>query len=139
MNNVGINGSKRLGPVDQSIQQGDGGTGINTEINAYYNFKHNFGLYGSFYYLISPMNVNMVLTARGGTPSANSLAVTSDVMSVPDQLMVRARFSYAIKRFDFSAGARHECLPVHDLIGGSDGYRRPGYIISGEPGVTYRL
>jgi hypothetical protein len=26
---------------------------------------------------------------------------------------------------------------VHDLIGGSGGFRRPGYIVSVEPGVTY--
>jgi hypothetical protein len=28
---------------------------------------------------------------------------------------------------------------VHDLVGGSNGFRRPGYIISAEPGVTYRV
>jgi hypothetical protein len=37
----------------------------------------------------------------------------------------------------FSAGFRDECLPVHDLIGGSEGFRRPGYIISEEQGVSY--
>lgn len=137
--NVGPNGSKLLGPVDQSIQPGDGGTGITTTVNAYYNFSHNFGFYGTFYYLINPMDVNGVSTARGGTPSAMAVAVTSDVMSVPDQMLIRAGFSYAVKHFDFSAGVRDECLPVHDLVGGSDGFRRPGYIISAEPGVTYRL
>jgi hypothetical protein len=137
--NVGPGGSRLLGPVDQSIQPGDGGTGLTTTVNAYYNFTHNFGLYGTFYYLINPMDVNGVSTARGGISSANSVAVTSDVMSVPDQMLVRAGMSYALKRFDFSAGVRYECLPVHDLVGGSDGFRRPGYIISGEPGLTYRI
>lgn len=37
-----------LGPVDQSIQLGDGGTGFTTEINAYYNFTRNIGVYGNF-------------------------------------------------------------------------------------------
>jgi hypothetical protein len=32
-----------------------------------------------------------------------------------------------------------ECLPVHDLIGGSSGFRRPGYIVSAEPGVSYKF
>ncbi|MEO7960787.1 MAG: hypothetical protein ABIR19_04520, partial [Ginsengibacter sp.] len=27
----------------------------------------------------------------------------------------------------------------HDLIGGSSGFRRPGYIISAEPGINYNL
>jgi hypothetical protein len=137
--NVGPNGTKRLGPVDQSIQLGDGGTGITAEVNAYYNFTHRFGLYGDFYYLSNPQDVNGISTARGGTPSAASVANTSDVMSVPDQYLIRGGASFAVSRFSFSAGVRDECLPVHDLIGKSDGFRRPGYIISGEPGVTYRF
>ena len=39
----------------------------------------------------------------------------------------------------FSFGIRDECLPVYDLIGGSEGFRRPGYIISEEQGVSYAL
>jgi len=137
--NTGPNGTKLLGPVDQSIQPGDGGTGITTTINAYYNLSHRFGFYGTFYYLINPENVNGVSTARGGVASAKSVANTSDVMSVPDQMLIRVGASYAVNHFDLSIGAREECLPVHDLVGGSDGFRRPGYILSGEPGVTYRF
>ncbi|HEY4325537.1 MAG TPA: hypothetical protein VGN20_16195 [Mucilaginibacter sp.] len=137
--NVGPNGSKRLGPVDQSIQPGDGGTGLITNINAFYNLTHRFGFYGTFFYLMNPQNVNGVSTARGGIASANSILLTSDVMSIPDQIMSRAGVSYGFNHFDFSAGARYECLPVHDLVGGSDGFRRPGWIFSAEPGVNYRL
>lgn len=137
--NTGPNGAKLLGPVDQSIQLGDGGTGVITEVNAYYNFTHSFGFYGTFYYIMSPTDVNGISTARGGVASAGSIAVTSDVMSVPDQILARTGLSVAVKKFDFSAGVRYECLPSHDLVGGSDGFRRPGYIISAEPGVSYRL
>lgn len=130
-------GTILTGPVDQSIQLGDGGTGITTELNAYYNLTHNISLYTNFYYLINPREQNGVSTARGGTPSATALANGSDVMSVPDQLMLRGGVNVMVNRFTFSAGLRNECLPVHDLIGGSLGFRRPGYIISAEPGVTY--
>ena len=58
-------------------------------------------------------------------------------MSVPDQMMIRAGVNYTMQHFTFSLGMRDECLPVHDIIGGSNGFRRPGYIISAEPGVTY--
>ena len=34
-------------------------------------------------------------------------------------------------------GGRIEGVPVRDVIGGSDGFRRPGYAISVEPGVAY--
>jgi len=38
---------------------------------------------------------------------------------------------------DFAGGVRVEALPSKDLIGGSRGFRRPGYIVSFEPSVTY--
>jgi hypothetical protein len=135
--NTGPGGTKLLGPVDQSIQLGDGGTGITTEINAYYHFSKTFNVYGNFYYLISPRDQNGISTSRGSAPSAAAIANGSDVMSVPDQLMIRAGVSYAVKKIIFSAGVRDECLPPKDLIGGSDGFRRPGKIISAEPGVVY--
>jgi hypothetical protein len=60
-------------------------------------------------------------------------------MSVPDQYMMRAGINFNAKKVTLSLGLKDECLPVHDLIGGSSGFRRPGYIISAEPGITYNL
>ena len=37
----------------------------------------------------------------------------------------------------YSLGLRYECIPTYDLIGKSTGFRRPGNILSAEPGVTY--
>lgn len=129
--------TKTFGPVDQSIQLGDGGTGITLEVNAFYNFSHKVGVYGNFYYLSNPRNQNGISNAHGATPSASSIANGSNVMSVPDQYMGRAGVTLQFNRLFASAGMRDDCLPVHDLIGGSDGFRRPGYIISAEPGLTY--
>lgn len=131
--------TKILGPVDQSIQLGDGGTGFTGEINAFYNFNHNIGLYGNFYYLMNPREQNGVSTARGGTASASAIKNGSDVMSVPDQFMWRAGASFMVSHLAISLGAREECLTVHDLVGGSNGFRRPGFIISAEPGATYQF
>jgi len=130
-------GGTVIGPVDQSIQLGDGGTGFTTELNVFYNLTRKVSLYANFYYLINPREQNGTSSARGGTPSANAIANGSDVMSVPDQFMLRGGANFAVDKFTFSAGLRNECIPVHDLIGGSLGFRRPGYIISAEPGVTY--
>jgi hypothetical protein len=127
----------QVGPVDQSIQLGDGGTGFTVEANTFYNFSHNVGLYGNFYYLINPREQNGVSTARGGTPSDQSMQIGSDVMSVPDQYLIRLGVNFSFNRFMASAGLRDECLPVYDLIGGSQGFRRPGYIISEEQGISY--
>jgi len=58
-------------------------------------------------------------------------------MSVPDLFMTRAGVSYMVNQVTFSGGVRVEGLPSEDLIGGSRGFRRPGYIISAEPSITY--
>ncbi len=129
--------TKILGPVDQSIQLGDGGTGFTAELNAYYHFTKVLSVYGNFYYLANPREHNGVSTARGGTPSATALRYGSAVMSVPDQYMLRAGINARFDKLSLSAGVRDECLPAHDLIGGSNGFRRPGYIISVEPGISY--
>jgi len=132
------NGTRLLGPVDQSIQLGDGGTGYTLELNTFYNLSHKFGFYGNFFYLSNPADVNG--TPRSATAaSATAIAITSDVESIPDQMLLRIGASYVVKRFDFTLGLREDCLPVHDLIGESDGFRRPGKIYSAEPGITYRI
>src|SRR6185369_16606637 len=129
--------SSVLGPVDQSIQPGDGGTGITLELNGFYNFSHKIGAYGSFFYLSNPREVNGTSTTRGGTASASAKKYNTDVMSVPDLFMTRAGLTYMAQKLSFSGGFRIEGLPSSDLIGGDRGFRRPGYIISAEPGVTY--
>lgn len=126
-----------LGPVDQSIQLGDGGTGISVEINAYRNIGHQWGLYGNFYYLINPREQNGVSTSRGGTTTAVAMQYFTSTMSVPDQFMARAGASFMKGKFSFAAGARIEGIPSSDLIGGDKGFRRPGFIISAEPVVSY--
>jgi len=128
-----------LGPVDQSIQLGDGGTGIIAELNGYYNFSHQIGAYGNFYYLINPREQNGVSTSRGGTASATAIKYFTSTMSVPDQYMVRGGINYMVKRFTFSGGVRMECIPSSDLIGGDKGFRRPGYVISAEPVIGYQM
>lgn len=128
-----------LGPVDQSIQLGDGGTGFTGELNGFYNFSTRFNVYGNIYYLLNPREQNGVSTGRGAAPSASAVKNGSDVMSVPDQYMIRVGANYVVNNFNFSAGVRRECIPVHDLVGGSNGFRRPGYVFSAEPGVSYTV
>ena len=128
-----------MAPVDQSIQLGDGGTGIALELRGYYNVSHRFGLFSDIYYLVNPREQNGVSTARGGNLSANAIKYFTSTMSVPDQYMVRAGANFMVNRFTFSGGARLEGIPSSDLIGGDKGFRRPGYILSAEPVVSYEL
>lgn len=135
--NVGPNGTNELRTVDQSIQLGDGGTGITLELNTFYNLTDNFGMYGNFYYLSNPREQNGTRTYRE-TLSPN--LANEAIMSVPDQYMARVGFNYAFNQIhglSLAAGARLEGIPVYDLIGGSGDFRRPGYIWSIEPSVNY--
>ena len=136
--NVGPGGTKELRTVDQSIQLGDGGTGITLEVNGFYNFNRSLGFYGNFYYLSNPREQNGTRTYRETlSPSLANEAI----MSVPDQYMARAGFDFnpgVSHKLTLTAGARLEGIPVYDLIGGSEDFRRPGYIISAEPGITFK-
>ena len=124
--------TKELRTVDQSIQLGDGGTALITELNYFYNFSPLFGFYGNLYYLFNPREQNGVPTFRSNVNEA--------IMSVADQYMARAGFNYGfkggIKNLSVALGARLEGIPAKDLIGGSEGFRRPGYIVSMEPGIN---
>jgi hypothetical protein len=100
-------------------------------LNAYYNFSKVIGTYANFYYLFNPREQNGTSTARGGTSSATAVRNGSSVMSVPDQYMWRAGGNFSFNKLIASAGMRMECVTSDDLIGGSSGFRRPGY------GLTY--
>jgi hypothetical protein len=127
-----------LGPVDQSIQLGDGGTGVSLELNGYYNFTARLGFYGNFYYLANPREQNGTSTSRGGAQSATNIQYFTTTMSVPDQFMLRGGLAYAAtKQLNVSGGIRMEAIPSSDLIGGDKGFRRPGYVLSAEPTLTY--
>lgn len=119
--------------VDQSIQPGDGGFGAILDFQAFRRLgQSGFSLYSSATYLINPSNENGVKTYR--------TALGEDIMSVADQYLARLGFSYSNpswKGFGASLGGRVEGVPVMDLVGGSDGFRRPGYAVSVEPGVSY--
>lgn len=132
--NVGPDGGKELRTVDQSIQLGDGGTGLALEMNAYRNLAQNLAVYGNIFYLINPRDVNGVRTYR---ETLSPALYNETIMSVADQYMARAGFAYSMKQFSFTAGARVDGIPVYDAVGGSNGFRRPGYAIAVEPGVSY--
>jgi hypothetical protein len=59
---------------------------------------------------------------------------------VPDQYLFRGGFAYAVPKFRgiaLSIAGRDEGVPARDLIGREDGFRRPGYAVSVEPGIEF--
>ncbi len=127
----------RVGPVDQSIQLGDGGWGVSLELNGFRSINTTWSLYSNVYYLINPRGNNGVSTTRGGVPTAAAIKYTSDVMSVPDQYLLRAGSNWTKNALTISLGARYEAIPAKDLIGDNTGFRRPGNVLAIEPGANY--
>lgn len=138
--NVGPDGGAQERPVDQSIQLGDGGVGAITELNGYYTLASHWSAYGNAYYLFNPRGQNGTRTFR---ETLSPLRANEAIMSVPDQYMLRLGVSHSLsgklKGLVASVGARMEGVPVEDAIGSSKGFRRPGYVQSVEPGLSYQV
>jgi thiol-disulfide isomerase/thioredoxin len=128
-------------PVDQSIQPGDGGWGFNLDFQGFQQVG-KATLFASVTYLVNPRNTNdtesSVLFLCGGVIPPNLKQFKFN--SVPDQYLARAGVAYPIpgvKGLSVSLAARMEGVPVRDLVGGNEGFRRPGYAIFLEPGISY--
>ncbi|MBI5916996.1 MAG: hypothetical protein HY842_16620 [Bacteroidetes bacterium] len=123
--------------VDQSIQLGDGGWGISLEAQGYYSFLNRASAYFSGFYMFTPQEHNGI--ARGTISTEYPKSITN-YFAVPDQFAARAGFGYALlpaSGVTVNLGGRVEGVASEDLIGGKEGYRRPGYVISIEPGLTW--
>lgn len=125
-------GATVLAVADQSIQAGDKGVGFAIDTQGYKPLYYGIMGYFSGSYLFNPRDTNGVRTFRTRPLEA--------VMSVSDQYLARAGFARAVPKVRglvVTLGARIEGVPVRDLIGKSNGFRRPGYAISGDPGFLY--
>lgn len=118
----------RVTVVDQSIQPGDGGFGITLDFQGNHFLSDRFVLSTFLYYMLNVTETNGVLIRNG-----------SAEFSSPDQFAALLGVSYItpLKGLGAYLGGRVEGIPSSDLIGGSAGYRRPGYAVSIEPGVSY--
>lgn len=120
-------------PVDQSIQLGDGGWGYSLEVQGYQQLYKRFSLFYNGFYMSTPANTNGVLRNPASDPEN-----VFNYFSVADQYAGRVGIFYMANHgLAFSLGSRLEGIPATDLIGKSEGFRRPGYIVSIEPGVSW--
>ena len=129
------NGTKLVEPFDESIQPGDGTWGFSLATQAYKEFIWRTSGYFTGSWLFSPQDTTGVKTFRS--------APGEGVVSATDQYLWRGGFSRPVtgvkllRGMALSVGGRMEGVPVRDAFGRSDGFRRPGYVISIEPGLTY--
>lgn len=121
-----------IATADQSIQAGDGGTGFSIDMIAYKPIWWQTSVYFSGMYLFNPRNTNGVSTFR--------TRAGEQVMSVADQYLYRGGVSRPfpkVRGLVVTFGGRMEGVPVRDAFGKSNGFRRPGYAISIDPGFLY--
>lgn len=114
--------------VDSSIQPGDGGWGAYIETQAYLHIWKGLSAYMQTSYLFNPANSTEM--------SINTQ--TSD-FSVPDSYLSRGGLSYLVLPkygVSLSIGGRVEGVPPEDAIGENKGFRRPGYSVAIEPGIS---
>ena len=134
--NVGPAGEPEVRPVDQSIQPGDGGFGLALDFQFFQEITSALFFFGNGFYLSNPRETNGIRTFR---ETLSPLLANEAIMSVPDQFGVSAGVSHQFfhSGFGLSLGGRYEGVPVEDLIGGSQGFRRPGSVLSFVPGISY--
>jgi hypothetical protein len=122
-------------PFDESVQPGDGTWGFSLATEAYRELLWHTTGYFTGSWLFSPQDTTGVKTFRSA-PGEN-------VVSATDQYLWRGGFSHpvppyrALRGLALSIGGRMEGVPVRDAFGKSNGFRRPGYVISVEPGLMY--
>jgi hypothetical protein len=118
--------------VDQSIQPGDGAFGYIFQLQAYHRLAANTAIYATGFYLVNPAETN-------GTRTTSAITSVTAYNSVADQYQARLGLSQRLlQRHALTAtlGGRLEGVPALDLTGGDRGFRRPGYVLSVEPGIS---
>ncbi|MDB5098193.1 MAG: hypothetical protein JWM80_2614 [Cyanobacteria bacterium RYN_339] len=115
-------------PIDPSIQPGDGGFGAMIQLAGFWQASETVGLYLDGTYLLNPQGTN-------GVP-----AYTGSEVSVTDQYLLRVGAEVPVPWLEglgVSLGGRLDGVPITDLVGPSEGFRRPGLSAALDPGVSY--
>lgn len=118
--------------VDQSIMPGDGGFGALVQLAGYWDLPLGVSSYLDGAYLLNPMDNSGIVTGRS--------AASERYMSIADQYLLRLGLGApipAVPGLGVSLGGRWDGVPVRDLVGTSWEFRRPGYTIALDPGLSY--
>ena len=119
-------------PADQTIQPGDGGWGILTQLQGFQQITERAVGYVSGSYMVSPKTrTNVPFTPTSTT-----------YWSVPDVYSARAGGAFTVLPdygLTLSLGGRVDGIPLRDLLGGGDDstIKRTAYVIFAEPGLSY--
>lgn len=127
----------RLIPAEWSVQPGDGSWGIVPTVRGFLPLGRGYGLFGVATYLITPRDTT-------GTPAffpSLSNPHTSVVNSSADQFFAEGGLAAPspVPWLTPTLGYIVSGVPRRDLIGGSDGFRRPATLAYLAPGISLVL
>jgi hypothetical protein len=129
-------GTTKTVMMDQAIQPGDGGIGFSIELQGFTQLYKSIYGFANAYYLFNPKESN------GTYKSSPSVGLAGyNVYACPDQYLARAGLMSTVgkgQHLTLSLAGRIEGIPAYDVLGGQVAYRRPGYVVAVEPGVSYR-
>lgn len=131
------NGTNQNVVMDQAIQPGDGGVGYTIEIQAFRKLSGRLYGFLNGYYLFNPQESNGTFKS---TPKAGLEGY--EIYASPDQYFGRLGVVAAVDKkenLSISLAGRFEGIPAYDAFGGQVAYRRPGYVIAIEYGISYRI
>jgi hypothetical protein len=128
-------GTTKTAVNDQAIQPGDGGVGFSLEFQGFTKLYKGLSGFANAYYLFNPKQSNGAFKSSAAAGLAGY-----ELYASPDQYFVRAGVMTTVGKLNnvtFSLAGRMEGIPAYDALGGQVAYRRPGYVVAIEPGVSY--
>src|SRR5688572_9485032 len=121
--------------MDQAIQPGDGGVGFSFELQGFTQLYKSLYGFANAYYLFNPKESN------GSFKSPHAVGLTGyNIYACPDQYFARAGVMSTVDKahhLSLSLAGRIEGIRACDVLGGRGAYRRPGYVVAVEAGVSY--
>lgn len=134
-----VTGTLQQGTIDQANQLGDGAWGIIVEGQGTAKITGPVYAYASGFYMLSTKQRSDI--PFGNNPcTAEACPPATVFRSVPDVYSARAGGGLQLPFFDglfVNVGGRIDGIPRRNLIGGGDlSFRRPGYTIYLDPGLT---
>jgi hypothetical protein len=127
-----LKGKQVVAVADQSLQPGDGGWGVVVGSQAYKRIPLKTMTYFQGQWLFNQGGTNGVPTFRSQPGQG--------LMSIPDQYLFRAGIAHnvpKVRNLELSLGVRDEGVPAHNVFTSNAGFRRPGYVVSLDPGLVY--
>ena len=124
--------------ADYSIQPGIGVWAIPVSVESFQAINSAMQVYFNGSYLFSTKETNGV--ANSSPPGFPPPAPQNAFIAAADEYLLQAGVGYMVAKvhgLTVTGGLRKEGVPAHNAFTADEGFRRPGYAISLEPGAIY--